>query len=149
MKAIAATEAFRRGDPDTVAAYYRIHFKPALARPEDLERVMASFRATFTSEGILGWRAIEDHLMKETWSSESYDLLPSLAKVTVPTLVITGITTSSRSRWPRRFCGRFPPPTGHPEGLRTLHLSRVSGRGSPADRRFLGGKAKTKPPAQQ
>ena len=42
-----------RGDPDTVAAYYRIHFKPALARPEDLERVMASFRATFTSEGIL------------------------------------------------------------------------------------------------
>jgi proline iminopeptidase len=51
MKAIAATEAFRRGDPDAVAAYYRIHFKAALARPEDLERVMASFRTSFTPEG--------------------------------------------------------------------------------------------------
>ena len=90
MKAIAATEAFRRGDPDAVAAYYRIHFKRALARPADLERVMTSFRASFTSERILAGRAIEDRLMKETWSADGYDLLPRLRKVTVPTLVITG-----------------------------------------------------------
>ncbi|HEY1334476.1 MAG TPA: alpha/beta fold hydrolase [Myxococcaceae bacterium] len=90
MKAIRATDAFRRGDPDAVAAYYRIHFKPALARTEDLERVMTSFRTSFTPEGILAGRAIEDQLMKETWGSDSYDLLPRLGKVTVPTLVITG-----------------------------------------------------------
>jgi proline iminopeptidase len=40
-KAISASAAYREGDPDAVTAYYRIHFKPALARPEDQEKFMA------------------------------------------------------------------------------------------------------------
>jgi proline iminopeptidase len=58
-KAVSATAAYKEGDPDAVAAYYRIHFKPALARPEDLETILARLRSSFTKEGILKARAID------------------------------------------------------------------------------------------
>jgi proline iminopeptidase len=91
LRGIAATDRFKEGDPDTVAALYRIHFKPALARSEDLDKVMASLRAGFTKEGILKARKIEDRLTEQTWSSpRGYDLLPKLASVRVPALVIYG-----------------------------------------------------------
>ncbi|HEY1326677.1 MAG TPA: alpha/beta fold hydrolase [Casimicrobiaceae bacterium] len=90
LEAIAATPAYEQGDPDAVAAYYRIHFEPALARREDLDRIIATFRATFTREGILKARAIEDRLMDETWRSAGYDLLPALARLTMPTLLTYG-----------------------------------------------------------
>ncbi|MBZ5654748.1 MAG: alpha/beta fold hydrolase [Acidobacteriia bacterium] len=89
-KAISATAAYKEGDPDAVIAYYRIHFKPALARPEDYEKVIARLRSSFTKEGILKARAIESRLMNETWSSPEYDLLPKLKNLRIPTLVITG-----------------------------------------------------------
>jgi proline iminopeptidase len=92
LKAVSATAAYKEGDPDAVAAYYRIHFRLALKRPEDLEKVIASLRASFTQEGILKARAIEDQLMNETWSSPEYDLLPKLKslRIPIPTLVIYG-----------------------------------------------------------
>lgn len=89
-KAIAASTAYKEGDPDAVTAYYRIHFKPALARPEDYEKVIARLRASFTKEGILKARAIEARLMNDTWSSPDYDLLPKLKSLRIPTLVISG-----------------------------------------------------------
>jgi len=52
-KAISASAAYKEGDPDAVTAYYRIHFKPAMARPEDYEKVIARRRSNFTREGIL------------------------------------------------------------------------------------------------
>jgi len=91
MRAIAATELFKSGDPDTVTAYYRIHFRAALDKPEDLEKVLTSLRASFTKEGILKARAVEDRLVNETWSSpKGYDLLPRLATLNIPALVIYG-----------------------------------------------------------
>jgi proline iminopeptidase len=149
MKAIAATDAFKRGDPGAVAAYYRIHFKAAVARPDDLERVMTSFRASFTPERIVAGRAIEDQLMKETWASDGYDLLPRLGKVTVPTLVITGDHD-------------FFPVSMSEEISRALPSSRLVTLGGcghftylecPAEVRrsideFLGGKPKARPAAR-
>jgi proline iminopeptidase len=88
LKAAAVTPAYREGDPDAVAAYYRIHFKPALRRPEDLEKVIVSLRASFTRDGILKARAIEERLMQDTWLSSGYDLLPKLATLNARTLVI-------------------------------------------------------------
>lgn len=88
LKAIAATDAFKEGDPDAVAAYYRVHFKPALRRPEDLETVLARLRASFTREGVLKAWAIEDRLKDDTWLSEGYNLLPQLASLNIPTLVV-------------------------------------------------------------
>jgi proline iminopeptidase len=90
LNAARASAGYKEGDPDAVAAYYRIHFKPAVARPEDLEKVIASLRSTFTSGGILKARAIEDRLMNDTWSSPEYDLLPKLKTLRTPTLVIYG-----------------------------------------------------------
>jgi proline iminopeptidase len=89
-KAISASAAYKEGDPEAVTAYYRIHFKPALARPEDFEKVIARLRSSFTKEGILKARAIESRLMNETWSSPGYDLLPKLKSLRIPTLVIYG-----------------------------------------------------------
>jgi proline iminopeptidase len=91
LRAVAATDGYKGGDPDTVAAYYRVHFKAALTRPEDYERLMAQMRPSFTtSEAILKARQVEDRLMADTWSLDSYDLLPKLRILTIPTLVIYG-----------------------------------------------------------
>jgi proline iminopeptidase len=89
-KAISATAAYKEGDPEAVIAYYRIHFKPALARPEDYEKIIARLSASFTKEGILKARAIEARLMDETWSSPEYNLLPKFKSLRIPALVISG-----------------------------------------------------------
>jgi proline iminopeptidase len=90
LKALSATQGYQEGDPDAVTAYYRVHFKAALARPDHLEKVITSLRASFTREGILEARAVEDRLMAETWLVDGYDLHPKLARLGIPTLVIYG-----------------------------------------------------------
>jgi hypothetical protein len=51
QQAIVATAAYKAGDPETVAARYRLHFKPALARLEDYEKLMTTMKAAFISQG--------------------------------------------------------------------------------------------------
>jgi len=88
-----ASAAYQAGDPEAVAARYRIHFKPALKRPEDYEKLMATMKAGFISqgkEGIVKARAIEDQLMRDTWQAASYDLIPTLRNLRIPALVIAG-----------------------------------------------------------
>ena len=89
-KAISASAAYKEGDPDAVTAYYRIHFKPALARSQDFDKLIARMRSSFTKEGVLKARAVEARLMNETWSSPDYNLLPKLKSLKIPTLVIYG-----------------------------------------------------------
>lgn len=93
QRAIVAGAAYQAGDPEAVAARYRIHFKPSLKQPENYEQMMATMKAGFISqgkEGILKARAVEDQLMRDTWQVPGYDLLPKLRRLRVPTLVITG-----------------------------------------------------------
>lgn len=93
QREIMASAAYQEGDPETVAARYRIHFKPALMRPADYERLMATMKAGFIrqgKEGIVKARAVEYRLMAETWRLEGYDLLPRLRNLNIPTLVIYG-----------------------------------------------------------
>jgi proline iminopeptidase len=90
---IIASIAYKQGDPKAVAARYRLHFKHALQRPRDYERLMARMKAGFIrqgKEGIVKARAAEDGLMRDTWNVEGYDLLPKLRHLAIPTLVITG-----------------------------------------------------------
>jgi proline iminopeptidase len=89
-KAIAESAAYQAGDPQAVTAYYRIHFKPALVRSEDYEKIIARLKSSFTEEGILKARAIEARLMSETWSSPGFDLLPEVKSLRIPTVIITG-----------------------------------------------------------
>jgi proline iminopeptidase len=93
QKKIVASTAYQEGDTDAVAARYRIHFKPAFARPADYEKLMSAMKAAFVSqgkEGIVKARAAEDRLMQDTWEVPGYDLLPMLRTLNIPTLVIAG-----------------------------------------------------------
>jgi proline iminopeptidase len=36
-----AGAAYQEGDPEAVTARYRLHFKPALTRPEDFEKLIS------------------------------------------------------------------------------------------------------------
>jgi proline iminopeptidase len=70
QRKIVASAAYQAGDPEAVTARYRIHFKPALKRAADYEKLMARMKAGFTGqgrEGILKARAVEDQLMRDTW----------------------------------------------------------------------------------
>ena len=93
QRAIAAGAAYKEGDPEAVVERYRIHFKPALARSQDYEKLMATMQAAFVrqgKDGIIKARAVEDRLMHETWEVASYDLHPKLQALKIPTLVIVG-----------------------------------------------------------
>jgi proline iminopeptidase len=93
QRAIVASPAYQQGDPEAVAARYRLHFKSALKRPEDYEKLMATMKADFIRqgrEGIVKARAIENRLMRDTWEANGYDLLPKLQSLRIPTLVISG-----------------------------------------------------------
>jgi proline iminopeptidase len=90
MAALAAGEAFRAGDVEADAAYHRLHFKPALHRPELVGEVVSRLRRHFTPETILLARAIEHRLQEQTWLREDYDLLPRLRRLDVPALVLHG-----------------------------------------------------------
>jgi proline iminopeptidase len=89
-KIISATPAYQQGDPAAVTAYYRIHFKPAFADPQNYEKFMTRLSASFTKDGVVKARAVEARLMTETWSKPDYNLLPKLKTLTIPTLIISG-----------------------------------------------------------
>jgi proline iminopeptidase len=90
LKAMAATAPYQTGDVAADAEYYRVHFRSALYRPEHLESVVSRLRIGMTPEGIRKARAIEDRLYAQTWSSSGYDLLPRLARLRIPTLIVHG-----------------------------------------------------------
>jgi proline iminopeptidase len=93
QREIVASAAYEEGDPEAVTARYRLHFKPALKRPEDYERLMATMKAGFTSQGrggIVKARAVEDRLMRDTWQVDGYDLMPRLRSLRIPTVVVAG-----------------------------------------------------------
>jgi len=93
QREIVAGADYEAGDPQAVAARYRIHFKPALHRPDDYEKLMARMKAGFISQGgqgILKARAVEDQIYRDTWEVPGYDLLPKLRDLEIPALVIAG-----------------------------------------------------------
>ena len=93
QESIVESPAYREGDPEAVTARYRIHFKWALRRPGDYERVITRMHAAFVQqgkEGILKARKVEDRLVSDTWQRPGYDLLPKLHDLRIPTLVVVG-----------------------------------------------------------
>lgn len=90
MQAIARSARYQAGDLEADAEYYRLHFKPAVRRPEHVEVVVGRLRSNFTADGVRTARAIEDRLYGETWSSAGFDLVPGLRELQMPTLVLHG-----------------------------------------------------------
>jgi proline iminopeptidase len=90
LAALAATHAYLAGDVAADAAYHRVHFASTLPDPDQRERLVTSLRTNFTPRTILLARAIEERLMNETWRLGTYDLLPQLAGLRMPALVLRG-----------------------------------------------------------
>jgi proline iminopeptidase len=93
MDALESSASFEAGDPDTRADYYRIHFRPAFARSDHLERLVTRLRASFagmTRSDMLRAEKIAERLFAETAESSEYDLIPQLTRLRIPTLVIHG-----------------------------------------------------------
>jgi proline iminopeptidase len=93
QREIMASAAYKAGDPETVAARYRIHFRHGLRRAADYVTLMARMAAQFRAQGTNGilkaW-AIESRLYRDTWDMADYDLLPKMRSLHIPTLVIVG-----------------------------------------------------------
>lgn len=77
---------YARGDPEAVAEYYRIDFGTTFRRIEDVQRL----KLEWSRKDIESGRAIEKRLSQGLIWSEGYSLLPALAAVRAPTLVIHG-----------------------------------------------------------
>jgi proline iminopeptidase len=90
MQAIAATDAYQRGDLDAEAAYNRIHFRMTLRQPDLLDALVARLRSNYTADGVLLARAIEQRLSDETSRSAGWDLFPALRQLDIPTLLLHG-----------------------------------------------------------
>jgi proline iminopeptidase len=88
MREIAAGEAFRSGDIAAEAEYYRLHFSPTVRDARLRARIVGRLRLHFDPTGVLLARAIEDRLYSETSDDAGYDLLPHLAGLDTPTLVL-------------------------------------------------------------
>jgi proline iminopeptidase len=90
MNTLASSAKYAQGELETDAAYYRIHYRPTVRQPAQLERLVQSLRSNVTPEGILTARAIEDRLYDQTWALSDYNLLPNLTYLSIPTLIIHG-----------------------------------------------------------
>lgn len=90
VRELLADPDHQAGDVALDEALFRIHFRPALARPEHVEVVVGRLRTWFSREGIVAARAIEDHLYEQTWDRPDYDLIPALRGLRVPTLLLHG-----------------------------------------------------------
>ena len=86
LEEIYAGDAFTRGDPDAVEAFYKLDFGTTFKRAADADRL--SLR--FTREQTLLGREIEDQLIPQVYGGPGFDLLPRLARIPVPALVLHG-----------------------------------------------------------
>lgn len=89
LNAIKAGLGYQKGDPEAVAAYYLILFQKGFARPENLDKLVASLQASSTQEAILKARA-ETRLVEDSCRQPTWNLLPELKGLKIPTLVIYG-----------------------------------------------------------
>jgi proline iminopeptidase len=91
LRALESRPGFAEGDDlEARAAYYRVYFRSTLRSPELLDHLIASLRVGWKKEGVLQARAVGDRLWNETYETAAYDLLPALAQVRIPTLIVRG-----------------------------------------------------------
>lgn len=90
MRVLDSDPRMAEGDPDTEAAYDRIYYKPTLRPPELLDRMIEHLQVGWTKESILTARASVGRLFPETLELPEYNVLPQLAKLRIPTLIVRG-----------------------------------------------------------
>ena len=80
------TGGYEAADPAAVAQFYHLDFGTTFAQREDAARL----DLTWTREQILAGRAIEEKLQEGLFWKPGYTLIPRLAEVRTPTLVVHG-----------------------------------------------------------
>jgi proline iminopeptidase len=108
MRELRSSPAFAAGDIDAEAEYYRIHYRTTVTDAALLDVLVARLRAAFTPAGILAAREIEQQLYDDTWSRPDYDLLPALARLDVPALVVHGAEDFVPLAIARRIAAALP-----------------------------------------
>jgi proline iminopeptidase len=86
LSALMRSREYEEGDPETVAAFYRIDFGTTFVHPEDAARL----RLQWSRADILRGREIEQWLMEGLFDAPDFTLLPQLGRVLAPTLVVHG-----------------------------------------------------------
>ncbi|HEX2348996.1 MAG TPA: alpha/beta fold hydrolase [Ktedonobacterales bacterium] len=90
MRVLDSDPRMAEGDLDTRAAYYRLYYQPTLRPPELLDRLISHLQVGWTKESVLTARATTRRLFPETVKMPGYNLLPALARLRVPTLILHG-----------------------------------------------------------
>ena len=90
MDELSCDPRFQAGDVALEAEYYRLHYGTTLRDVDLLDAVIRRLRPAFTRQGIVTARQIEARLYEETWTRDDYDLIPALAQLDIPTLIIHG-----------------------------------------------------------
>jgi proline iminopeptidase len=90
MRILDSDPRMAEGDLETRAAYYRLYYQPTLRPPELLDRLIAHLQMGWTKESVLTARATTRRLFPETVEMPGYDLLPTLARLRIPTLILHG-----------------------------------------------------------
>lgn len=90
MASLRSDPEYQAGGLDADREHYRIHFASTVRDRVQLERLVARLRSGFTPEAVVAARAIQDELYRQTWDVEAFDLLPLLADLRIPSLVIHG-----------------------------------------------------------
>jgi proline iminopeptidase len=85
IRVLMATPAYAQGDPDLEADLFRRIFSIGIAHPMDVARL----HLRFSRENVKRGRTIAQEF-EATLFSQPFDLLPKLADLTVPTLVLHG-----------------------------------------------------------
>jgi proline iminopeptidase len=89
LNALRSSEQFAAGDPATVAEFYRVRFRATTSHPERLARLDFGY-GRCRAEDVQRALAVEERLYHETYHVETFDLLPALRRLAVPSLVLHG-----------------------------------------------------------
>lgn len=92
-RALRNADEFKQADPDAVAARYAEYYRGAVAKPAHLAELVGRLRHGFTRQGSAGIRIareVEQRLFDETWRMPGFDLLPDVARIAAPMLVLAG-----------------------------------------------------------
>ena len=87
---LESSPAYAEGDLEARAAANRIYFRATLRSPELLDRLIGQLQTGWTKQDVLTARAIGKRLWSETYGSAGYNLLPRLAGLRIPTLILHG-----------------------------------------------------------
>lgn len=98
------TAGYEAADPAAVAQFYHLDFGTSFARPQEAARL----DFTWTREQILSGRAIEEKLQEGLFWQPGYSLIPRLAEIRTPTLVVHGELDFIPRACDERIAGAIP-----------------------------------------